>query len=95
MLSMVPSPPLHWRESQPAADDEHGDLSDAVVRSVLYKLAIVARKHHSLVFSAQTLRHIAEQVDALYWSATEVGLEGEVGAEVAVLRAGVDLGLSE
>jgi len=94
VLSIIPTPPAHWRESLPTTDDEHGDISDAVIKNVLYKLSIVARKHHNLVYSAQTLRHIAEQVDALYWSATE-DVEGEVGAEVAVLRAGVDYRLSE
>lgn len=93
ILSTLPQPPAQWQQNLPASD-EHGDLSDSVLQQVLYKLSITARKHHNLVYSSQTLRHVAEQIDSLYWEAAE-GKEGEVGKEVAVLRAGVDLRLKE
>ena len=93
-LGVLPRPPPHWRDNLPPAD-EHGDLSDLVLHQVFYKLSLVARKHHNFVYSVQALRHIAEQVDALYWEAAEGNDEGDVGEESAVLRAGVDLRLKE
>ena len=103
ILSVLPPLPSRqqqqWRQKKlPAGDqpgDQHSDLSDSVLQQVLYKLSVVARKHHSLVYSSQTLRHVAEQIDALYWEAT-LGREGDgVGPELAVLRAGVDFRLRE
>ena len=107
ILSALPPLPSRqrqqqWRQKLPTGDqpgdqpdNQHSDLSDSVLQGVLYKLSIVARKHHSLVYSSQTLRHVAEQIDALYWEAT-LGREGDgVGPELAVLRAGVDFRLPE
>jgi hypothetical protein len=84
-LSILPQPQLH---NLPASG-EHGDLPSSVLQTVYYKLSIVARKQHNLIYSAQTLRHVAEQIDALYWEG-----EGEE-EESGVLRAGCDLRLKE
>ncbi|KAF8251103.1 hypothetical protein K440DRAFT_98457 [Wilcoxina mikolae CBS 423.85] len=93
LLSTLPPPPPQWQQNLPPSS-EHGDLSASVLDQVLYKLSIVARKHHHEVYSSQTLRHIAEQIDSLYYEAA-LGKEGEVGKEIAVLRVGVDLRLKE
>lgn len=88
-LSALPPPPPNWRENLPPPD-EHGDLSDAVVQQVLYKLSAVARKHNNAVYNAQTLRHVAEQIDSLYRRGREP-VDGEPDEQTEVLRAGVDL----
>ncbi|KAA8902615.1 kinetochore complex Fta4 of Sim4 subunit, or CENP-50-domain-containing protein [Sphaerosporella brunnea] len=76
------------------ASDEHGDLPDSVLQTVYYKLSIVAKKQGNLIYSQQTLRHVAEQIDSLYWEEEEGGERGDAGA-AEVLRAGVDLRNSE
>lgn len=53
-------------------------------------VSVVGRKHANLVYNAQTLRHIAEQIDALYRDSTE-GFEGTLARDEEVLRRGVDL----
>lgn len=85
-LSALPPPPPKWRESLPPAD-EHGDLTDAVLHQVLYKLSVVAKRHSSIVYNAQTTRHIAEQIDSLYRDGTGAAVE----EQTEVLRAGVEL----
>lgn len=50
---------------------------------------IVAKKHQKLVYSAQALRHVAEQIDDLYWKNNN-NLEGTTRDDDA-LRRGVDL----
>lgn len=58
---------------------------------------LVARKHNRSVYSAQALRHVAEQIEALYregMASAERGVEGAMdgGATGAdILRRGVDL----
>ena len=32
---------------------------------------VVARHHHRAVYSSQALRHVAEQIDALYWAGAD------------------------
>ena len=86
-LSALPPPPPDWRDNLPPAD-EHGDLADSAVHQVLYKLAVVARKHTNAVYNAQTLRHVAEQIDSLY---RDGPADGEPSEQAEVLRAGVDL----
>lgn len=50
---------------------------------------IVAKKHQKLVYSAQALRHVAEQIDDLYWKNNN-NLGGTTRDDDA-LRRGVDL----
>ncbi|KAL7267381.1 hypothetical protein RUND412_010036 [Rhizina undulata] len=83
LLSTPLEPPRNWQHKLP--ESEHGDLSESVLEQVLYKLNVVARKHHKLAYSAQLLRQVAEQIDALYWERSDRE-EGE-----DVLRRGTDL----
>lgn len=50
---------------------------------------VVAKRHQKLVYSAQALRHVAEQIDDLYWKKSD-NIEG-LTREDDVLRRGVDL----
>lgn len=56
-------------------------------RALTEAVNAVARKHHRIVYSTQALRQVAEQIDTLYWEASN----GEDGIEDDVLRRGVDL----
>jgi hypothetical protein len=82
------SPLSDWRENLETT--EEGDLPRSVLDQVHYKLSVVVRKHQSTVYSTQAVRHVAEQIDALYREAVE-GFEGEMGADRRVLCRGVDL----
>ncbi|KAI5820245.1 kinetochore Sim4 complex subunit Fta4, partial [Pyronema omphalodes] len=86
-LSNLPRPPPKWRQSLPS---EHGDLSDSVLEQVFSKLSLIVRKHHNHVYPSQTLRHVAEQIDQLYWQSDDEPIK-----EIEVLKPGVDLTLKE
>ena len=54
----------------------------------------IARNHKRAVYSSQALRHVAEQIDALYWASAAPDRESEVdGGEI--LEKGVDLSSAE
>ena len=88
-------PPKDWQDEVLAGAE--GDLPQKVVDAILTKLNLVSRKHCRLVYSMQTMRRVAEQVEALYRQEDEAGsdrvgaggVSGCGGAEV--LRRGVDL----
>ncbi|KAI9812899.1 MAG: hypothetical protein M1827_004417 [Pycnora praestabilis] len=87
-LSAPLQPSRHWRDFAPVP--EEGDLKEKVVAEVLYKLNTIARRHNKAAYSSQALRHVAEQIDALYWAAGAVDSDIRVGGE-EVLEKGVDL----
>ena len=92
LLSGELRPPQNWQDEVPAGVE--GCLPQKAVDAALTKLNLVSRKHCRSVYSVQTMRRVAEQVEALYHhhhQEVTVGLGGgnEVGAEV--LRRGVDL----
>ncbi|KAI5797447.1 kinetochore Sim4 complex subunit Fta4 [Peziza echinospora] len=89
-------PPRNWQDAAPATAE--GDLPGKVVEQVLVKLNLTARKHNRLIYSAQAIRHVAEQIDALYREAAESAEEARragggagAGGEYDLLRRGVDL----
>lgn len=54
----------------------------------------IARHHNRAVYSSQALRHVAEQIDALYWAAAAPDQEAEIRGE-DVLEKGLDLSTAE
>ncbi|KAI9680677.1 MAG: hypothetical protein M1817_004117 [Caeruleum heppii] len=66
LLSVPLQPPRHWQDRLPTPDE--GDLRGSVVGEVLYKLNVVASHHAKASYSSQALRHVAEQIDTLYWA---------------------------
>ncbi|KAI9866097.1 MAG: hypothetical protein M1813_001658 [Trichoglossum hirsutum] len=79
-------PSRDWQENAPRT--EHGDLNEHIVGEALYRLNNLARHHNKTAYSSHAQRHVAEQIEALYWSA------GEVDRAIMVddaLDRGVDL----
>lgn len=49
------------------------------IDDALYQLNARIKEHAKMVYSAQAQRHVAEQIDALYWMAGERNIDGEIG----------------
>jgi hypothetical protein len=72
---------------RPAPDDEHA-LRQTAVDEALHKLNALLRRHNRVSYGPQAQRHVAEQVDRLYWGEDAGGVAG-VGEEWA--RRGADM----
>ena len=57
---------------------EENALRQKSIDDALYKLNGLLRKHNKVAYGPQAQRHVAEQVDRLYWAAGERGVVGEV-----------------
>ena len=53
-------------------------LRQKSIDDALYKLNGLLRKHNKLAYGPQAQRHVAEQVDRLYWAAGERGVNLDV-----------------
>lgn len=53
------------------------DLRPRHIDDALQKANAQLKKHNKLAYGPQALRHVAEQVDRLYWNAGERGVVGE------------------
>ncbi|KAF8455983.1 kinetochore Sim4 complex subunit Fta4, partial [Terfezia claveryi] len=95
LLSADLAPPPNWQDAIPAGPG--GDLSQRAIDQVLTKVNLIAKKHNRSVYSSQTVKRVAEQIEAAYGGAgggeNEEGRGGygEVPGEEEVLRRGVDL----
>ncbi|KZF19638.1 hypothetical protein L228DRAFT_250685 [Xylona heveae TC161] len=74
-----------WRDRAP--DEGNGPLREKVVDEVLHKLNAIARRHNKSAYSSEALRHVAEQIDALYWESGAVS-----GGADEQDRSGLELG---
>jgi Kinetochore complex Fta4 of Sim4 subunit, or CENP-50 len=78
------SQPLRPSHSfQPSTSDEENALRQKSIDEALNKLNGLLKKHNKLSYGPQAQRHVAEQVDRLYWGAGERGVNvfGEEWAE--------------
>ena len=68
---------------QPSTSDEESALRQKSIDEALNKLNGLLKKHNKLSYGPQAQRHVAEQVDRLYWRAGERGVNvfGEEWAE--------------
>jgi len=93
LLSVDPTPPPNWQDDIPAGPG--GDLSQRAIDQALTKVNLVARKYNRSVYSSQTVKRVAEQIEAIYAGAVENegggGGGGEVPGGEEVLRRGLDL----
>ncbi|KKA30824.1 hypothetical protein TD95_005062 [Thielaviopsis punctulata] len=86
LLATTPSPSPAWLEAQ-AADETA--LPSRAVEDAIYRLSHVIQQHIRRVHAPQATRHVAEQIDQLYWQAAEQ--HGGNEAETGVIRQGDDL----
>ncbi|KAF8420407.1 kinetochore Sim4 complex subunit Fta4 [Tirmania nivea] len=92
-IDLAPSP--NWHYEIPAGPG--GDLSQRAIDQTLTKVNLIARKHNKSVYSSQTVKRVAEQIEAAYGGGGGVeseeggGVYGEVPEGEEVLRRGVDL----
>jgi hypothetical protein len=57
--------------------DEDQAIRQKAIDEALHHLNARIQEHSKLVYSAQAQRHVAEQIDALYWMAGERDISGE------------------
>ena len=68
------------RPSSIPSDNEES-LRQRNIDDALLKLNAQLKKHNKLAYGPQALRHVAEQVDRLYWNAGERATVGGIGME--------------
>ena len=59
-------PSTQWRDLLPESDQ--GQLSDKTINDLVAKVNEKIRQHNRLIFSSQSQRHVAEQVESLHWN---------------------------
>ncbi|RFU33326.1 hypothetical protein B7463_g3001, partial [Scytalidium lignicola] len=72
LLSRPLQPSAEWSSSTFSSEDT--TLRERAVDEALYKLNRLLREHNKLSYGPQATRHVAEQIDRLYWSAGERGV---------------------
>lgn len=71
-LSQPLKPSASFTQSNVSA--EENALRQRSIDETLYKLNGLLKKHNKLSYGPQAQRHVAEQVDRLYWNAGERGV---------------------
>jgi hypothetical protein len=84
------SSPLSVPPTYAPSGEDHA-LRQRSMDEALFQLNARIKEHAKLVYSMQAQRHVAEQVDALYWLAGERDVTG--GVEDGDLERGDDLGM--
>jgi hypothetical protein len=72
LLAQPITPSRTWRNANDEANDS---LSEKAVDDALFRLNQLLQQHSRRVHAPQATRHIAEQIDRLYWDAAEKYLE--------------------
>lgn len=65
---IIPTP--GWQDASQPDDAQHA-LRQKAVDEALYKLNALIKQHNKRAYSAPAVRHVAEQIDALYWGSAE------------------------
>lgn len=102
LLSQPLTPSRSWRNSNNTRTNESDELPlpEKAIEDALYKLNHRLQQHARRVYAPQATRHVAEQIDQLYWNAAEAKDQGQDGdGDVDLdgrlaggLTVGVDLG---
>jgi hypothetical protein len=74
------SQPLNLPSNYQPASEENA-LRQTAIDAALLKLNEAIKKHSKLVYSSQAQRHLAEQIDRLYWQAGEQDVDIGDGLE--------------
>ncbi|EXJ95146.1 hypothetical protein A1O1_00265 [Capronia coronata CBS 617.96] len=92
-----------WREFATRVGNEGGGvgshLSDKVIEHIVSKVNEKIKHHNRMLYSQQSQRHVAEQIETLYWNilsterqrAEEQERENELEPDAVVIRAETDL----
>jgi hypothetical protein len=86
-LSRPLAVPHSFHAKAPAESSQVTRLRQKSIDEALYKLNTLIKQHSKLVYPAFAQRHVAEQIDALYWAAGEGDLVVE---EEEGFRRGAD-----
>ncbi|EPE27344.1 hypothetical protein GLAREA_03259 [Glarea lozoyensis ATCC 20868] len=78
--------------SNPPNPVQDPSIPPKTITTVLEKTNTLVRQHNKRIFTPQATRHVAEQIDRLYWNAAASASEGH-GEEW--MRRGVDLSKEE
>ncbi|KXX79310.1 Kinetochore protein fta4 [Madurella mycetomatis] len=100
LLSQPLTPTRAWRNNNSSQGDN--SLSEKAIDDALFKLNHRLQQHSRRVYAPQATRHVAEQIDQLYWNAADAAAtrgardgddgDNEDGKEVAEgLGQGADL----
>ena len=90
LLSQPLQPSASWRDLAPSDTDDLPDLSTKTIDAVMARVNEKLKQHNKNVYSALSQRHVAEQIDALYWNQV-VEEDGEAGADALAVSRDVDL----
>ncbi|KAK0752338.1 kinetochore Sim4 complex subunit Fta4 [Schizothecium vesticola] len=89
LLSQPLSPSRAWLNTNTAHDE---GLPPKAVDDALFKLNQRLQQHTRRVYAPQATRHVAEQIDALYWNAALAASESRDGDDDDdILKIGSDL----
>ena len=93
LLSQPIAPSRAWRMANDEADDR---LAEKAVDDALFRLNHLLQQHSRRVHAPQATRHVAEQIDRLYWDDAERSIERQAeghGLEINDLSRCLVLGL--
>ncbi|KAF7881296.1 hypothetical protein EAF00_011969 [Botryotinia globosa] len=79
-LSQPLQPSQEWQDS---ILEEENTLRQRAIDEALFKLNTILKQHNKISYPPQAQRHVAEQIDQLYWAAGErdVNVNGEEWSE--------------
>ncbi|OQU97661.1 hypothetical protein CLAIMM_03556 [Cladophialophora immunda] len=66
LLETPLEPSTQWRDILP--EPEEGRLSDKLIQDLVAKVNEKVKQHNRLIFSTQSQRHVAEQIESLHWA---------------------------
>jgi hypothetical protein len=85
------SQPLRPSSTFTSISTEENTLRQKAIDDALLKLNGLLKKHNKLAYGPQATRHVAEQVDRLYWNSGERGVNVGGGEGEEWVERGVDL----
>jgi len=93
LLSQPLAPSRAWRNANSNGEDNASPLPDKAIDDALFKLNNRLQQHARRVYPPQATRHVAEQIDALYWNAAEAATRGGEDDEGGDLDEGIEKSL--
>lgn len=88
LLSQPLQPSTSWRDFAPETDSS--DLSSKTIDAVMARINEKLKQHNKNVYSAMSQRHVAEQIDALYWNQV-MEEDGEASLDALAVSRDADL----